>query len=46
MPGYDEAIDIEIKDLTVNKMKGQKKLQKGMNISRRCEYSGEILAEW
>jgi len=41
--GYDEAIDIEIKDLTVNKMKVEEIASKYEYI-RRCEYSGEILA--
>ena len=41
--GYDEAIDIEIKDLTVNKMKVEE-IASRYEYIRRCEYSGEILA--
>ena len=41
--GYDEAIDIEIKDLTVNKAKVEA-IASRYEYIRRCEYSGEILA--
>jgi len=41
--GYDEAIDVTIKDLKVNKAKVEAIASKYEYI-RRCEYSGEILA--
>ena len=41
--GYDEAIDVTIKDLKVNKAKVEAIANKYKYISR-CEYSGEILA--
>ena len=40
--GHDEAIDIKIKDLTVNKMK-VKEIAERYEYIRRCEYSGETL---
>lgn len=41
--GYDEAIDVTIKDLKVNKAKVEAIASRHEHI-RRCEYSGEILA--
>lgn len=41
--GYDEAIDVTIKDLKVNKMKVEA-IANRYEYIRRCEYSGEILS--
>lgn len=41
--GYDEAIDVTIKDLKVNKKKIEE-IAKRYEYITRCEYSGEILA--
>lgn len=40
--GYDEAIDIKIKDLKINKAK-VKEIVSRYEYIRRCEYSGETL---
>ena len=41
--GYDEAIDIKIRDLKVNKAEVEA-IANRYEYIRRCEYSGEILA--
>lgn len=41
--GYDEAIDVTIKDLKVNKAKVEA-IANRYEYIRRCEYSGEILS--